>query len=181
MRYTLILLFFVNHFTYSQSSDEFTKNILTISILDPGIAYEKSIGPTSTLKFRSAITSATYIEPGSMFELKNVSFTFNPLVSFGYRNYYNMSKRKKYGYRIENNSANYLSVSAIYVFKNLNEIPNNSNLPQIGLVPSILWGMQRHFSRKLFVDFNIGPGLNIQQNSLILSSEISFGFSMSSN
>jgi hypothetical protein len=91
-----------------------------------------------------------------------------------------MNKRKKYGYVTENNSANYFSLSAIYVFKNLNDIPNSSNLPQIGLVPSILWGMQRKFSRKLFLDFNIGPGLNIQQNGLILSSEISFGFSMGS-
>jgi hypothetical protein len=180
MRNILILLFLVNHFSFSQTSNELTKNILTLSIIDPGISYEQSIGPASTLKFRTAITSATYIESGSTFELKNLQFSFNPLVSIGYRNYYNMSKRNRYGYNTENNSANYLSISAIYVFKNLNEIPNNSNLPQIGLVPSILWGMQRSFSRKLFFDFNIGPGLNIQQKGLILSSEISLGFSMGS-
>ena len=175
MKYIILISFIlIINVSYAQYKPKYTKNNFSLSLLEPGVGLEYAIAPKSILKFRMALTSITYQQLTPNTDKNPISFSFHPLISAGYRNYYNIIKSKNNGFRIDNNSANYVSLNIMYLFKSFNT-PENIIPIQGGPIPSILWGIQRSFSKSLFVDANFGPGYNILDGKFMLSSELSLG------
>ena len=118
----LTLLLLISNYSYSQYGN-YTTNNIALSILEPGIALEYSIAPKTTVRLRTAITAVTGLYEETTFGMQStfISYTFHPISSFAIRNYYNIEKRDYNRRRTDYNSANYFSLSAIYMFKNINE------------------------------------------------------------
>jgi len=119
----IIFLLIITNYSYAQYGN-YTSNNIAISLLEPGIALEYSIAPKTTIRLRTAVTAVTGLYEEQVFGIKSnfISYTFHPISSFAIRNYYNIEKRDYNRRRIDYNSANYFSLSAIYMFKNINEL-----------------------------------------------------------
>jgi hypothetical protein len=178
MKYLKLILFLlVTNYSYAQYGN-YTSNNIALSILEPGIALEYSIAPKTTVRLRTAITSFTQLYKQQVFGMEDyfISYSFHPIASFAIRNYYNIEKRSYNRRRTDYNSANYFSLSAIYLFKNINE-PSEPEIipPNGGFIPSFLWGFQRSFNNRLFFDINLGPGYHIKESRIMPMGEISLG------
>ena len=128
MKYLKLTLFLlISNYSYSQYGSYATNNI-ALSILEPAIALEYSIAPKTTVRLRTAITAVTGLYEETTFGMQSTffSYTFHPISSFAIRNYYNIEKRDYNRRRSDYNSANYFSLSSIYMFKNVNERYNTS-------------------------------------------------------
>jgi hypothetical protein len=177
MKYLKLILFLlISNYSYAQY-DNYTKNNIALSILEPAIAVEYSIAPKTTIRLRTAITAATGVYKQQVFGMEDyfISYTFHPVSSFAIRNYYNIEKRSYNRRRTDYNSANYFSLSAIYLFKNINETEPGIIPPKGGFIPSFLWGFQRSFGNRLFFDTNIGPGYHINESKIVPIGELSLG------
>ena len=172
----LILLLMITNYGYSQYGN-YTTNNIALSILEPAIALEYSIAPKTTVRFRTAVTAVSGLYEEQSFGIQStfISYTFHPIASFAIRNYYNIEKRDYNRRRTDYNSANYFSLSALYMFKNINETDPGITPPKGGFIPSFLWGFQRSFGNKLFFDINIGPGYHFNESKIMPISELSFG------
>jgi len=173
----IIFLLIITNYSYAQYGN-YTSNNIALSLIEPGIALEYSIAPKTTVRLRTAVTavSGLYEEQSNGIQSTFISYTFHPIASFAIRNYYNIEKRDYNRRRTDYNSANYFSLSAIYMFKNINE-PTNSQIipPNGGFIPSFLWGFQRSFGNRLFFDINIGPGYHINESKIMPIGELSLG------
>jgi hypothetical protein len=178
MKYIKVIIFlFVTNYSYGQNSGYTTSN-LSLSLIEPGVGFEYAFGSKSSIRFRSAITSIAGLYKQQVFGMEDyfVSFTFHPISSLAIRNYYNIEKRDYNGYRTDYNSANYFSLSAIYLFQNINNPTESNVLPPIGgFIPSFLWGAQRSFGNRLFFDLNFGPGYHINERKFMPMGELSLG------
>ncbi len=177
MKYIKVILFlFVSSYSYGQNSGYTTSNF-SLSLIEPGIGFEYAFGNKSSIRFRSAITSIAGLYKQQVFGMEDyfVSFTFHPISSLAIRNYYNIEKRDYNRRRTDYNSANYFSLSAIYMFKNINETEEGIIPPKGGFIPSFLWGFQRSFNNRLFFDINLGPGYHIKESRIMPMGEISLG------
>lgn len=172
----LILLLMITNYSFAQYGN-YTSNNIALSILEPGIALEYSIAPKTTVRLRTAITAVTGLYEETTFGMQStfISYTFHPISSFAIRNYYNIVKRDYNRRRTDYNSANYFSLSAIYMFKNINETEKGIIPPKGGFIPSFLWGFQRSFGSRLFFDMNIGPGYHINESKIMPIGELSLG------
>jgi hypothetical protein len=178
MKYLKLFFFlFITNYSYAQYGRYTTSNI-AVSLIEPGIGLEYSIAPKTTIRLRTAITAfaQVYQLQNSGVEEVSIAYSFHPIASFAIRNYYNIEKRSYKRRRIDYNSANYFSLSAIYLFKNINEQTEPKLIPPTGgFIPSFLWGFQRSFSNKLFFDINFGPGYHINESIIMPMGEISLG------
>ena len=177
MKYLKLILFLlVTNYSYAQYGN-YTSNNIALSILEPGIALEYSIAPKTTVRLRTAITAVTGLYKQQVFGMEDyfISYTFHPISSFAIRNYYNIEKRDYNRRRTDYNSANYFSLSAIYMFKNINETEKGIIPPKGGFIPSFLWGFQRSFGNRLFFDINFGPGYHFNESKIMPISELSLG------
>ena len=172
----LIFLILITNYSHAQYGN-YTTNNIALSILEPGIALEYSIAPKTTVRLRTAITSIAGLYKQEVFGMEDyfISLTFHPISSFAIRNYYNIEKRDYNRQRTDYNSANYFSLSAIYLFKNMNETDQGIIPPKGGFIPSFLWGFQRSFNNRLFFDINFGPGYHINESKIMPIGELSLG------
>jgi hypothetical protein len=165
----IIFFLIITNYSYAQYGN-YTSNNIAISLLEPGIALEYSIAPKTTIRLRTAVTAVTGLYEEQVFGMQNtfISYTFHPISSFAIRNYYNIEKRDYNRRRTDYNSANYFSLSAIYLFQNINN-PTEPNVlpPKGGFIPSFLWGAQRSFGNRLFFDLNFGPGYHINERKFM--------------
>ncbi len=158
--------------------NNYTSNNFGLSLIEPGIGLEYAIASKSTIKFRTAITALSSVYKQQVLGMEDyfISYTFHPIASIAYRNYYNIAKRDNNRRRTDYNSANYFSLSAMYLFKNINEPTETGAIaPKGGFIPSLLWGIQRSFNKRMFIDVNIGPGYHLDESKIIPMSELTFG------
>jgi hypothetical protein len=177
MKYIKVILFLLaTSYSYGQNSGYTTSNF-SLSLIEPGIGFEYAFGNKSSIRLRTAITAVAGLYEENSYGIQNtfISYTFHPISSFAIRNYYNIEKRDYYRRRTDYNSANYFSLSAIYMFKNINETEKGIIPPKGGFIPSFLWGIQRSFGNKLFFDMNIGPGYHINESKIMPIGELSLG------
>jgi hypothetical protein len=175
--FSFLVLCFISKKTNAQYNN-YTTNNIGLSLIEPGFGLEYAIASKSTIKFRTAITALTTAYKQQVMGMDNylVSYTFHPIASLSYRNYYNIAKRDNNRRRTDYNSANYFSLSAMYLFKNINEpTATGAIAPKSGFMPSLLWGIQRSFNRRMFFDVNIGPGYQLDESKIIPMSELTFG------
>lgn len=134
------------------------KNQFKINLLSPGFVYEHGFDAKNTLY--SEISLGVGYRYNSFYNESNVYFL--PLINEQFRHYYNLEKRVKKGKSIAHNSANFFALNALYNFQS---ISTNKNYREC--VPSttlaVLWGVQRTYKRKFNMEFNIGPGINMDK------------------
>ncbi|MBY0479503.1 MAG: DUF3575 domain-containing protein [Chitinophagaceae bacterium] len=157
MKYTSILLLVFLTLQVNAQNEKLTKNVLSVTFLDPGIAFETSLSNHFTAKFRTGITGTfqrNYVVPNQQYAVFVRSF-----ISASGRYYYNFKKRTEKGKNTDRNSANYIAVLGIYGFSSFTE-----NDP-IYLIEStrqinagVVWGMQRNYKNRFSLDLNLGVG-----------------------
>lgn len=158
-RIFLWLLLFSTFNASSFAQDQSTTNVTRITFLNPGVAYEKSIGNAQTLVAHASMnTSFSFnysINFGSDWQLY-----FDPALGVQYRYYYNYKARQNKEKRTAMNSMNYVGPLFETVFsKNRIDMDHpieNSRRPihTAGLV----WGLQRNYEKHFSLDLKLGAG-----------------------
>jgi hypothetical protein len=132
-------------------------NLFKVSILSPGLSFEKSISNNST------ISSDIGTNIGFNSNNFGVEWLITPYIKEQYRFYYNLEKRENKNKNIYNNSGNFIGFSASYYFNPLGEKDYISIYDGLTLAPT--WGLQRAYNSGISFTLNSGFGYNISDNN----------------
>jgi hypothetical protein len=165
-------------------------DITKVTVLSPGIGYEKRIGKFQSLYlqgFFNIIAGLGYSSSQGFLS----QFYLDPALSLEYRYYYNYRRRQERGKRTAMNSLNYIAPFFRTIFEKgeyfnaMGDIVEKRK-PVHALGATI--GMQRNFKSRFSLDMNIGvgytivpkstnpaPSLRNYNNSLYIPIRISFG------
>jgi hypothetical protein len=158
MFFAALLLLTTNSYSQNTKEKDIT-DVFKISFLDPGISFEKKIGPFQSL-FTQAFLGVGFEYGYSSSFGSQFDVSADPGANVQYRYYYNQKKRAKRGKRTEMNSLNYLAgiyemtYTANRIFDTDYEEENRRPIHVFGAV----WGMQRNYKKHFSLDLNIGPG-----------------------
>lgn len=122
------------------------------------------LNPSYEFEGRLSSRGTFVISPGFGFALATQSsslgvdtdFFFAPVVSGGFRQYYNLAKRQREGRSIFGNSGNFLTVLCYIVGSPLNS--PQVEVPESTVTPAVAWGFQRTYRQNLNVTFLVGIG-----------------------
>ncbi len=154
----LFVITFLSAFSQNKTK-EGVCNVAKMTILNPGISYEKRISKFQTLFFQGFInTSVDYIISETLQE--KLRFYFDPAITLQYRCYYNLRRRQDKKLKTELNNLNYVG-AAFEVHRS--KIPSRT---YYGIEPEkraiykvgIVWGLQRNYSHRFSMDLNCGAG-----------------------
>lgn len=131
-----------------------TEDVLRLKIINPGIAFEKSLGKTITLE--------TGIGFGYNFSYPNlqesseggVLYMFAPFVDIQGRKFYNLAKRERKDKFIERNSGNFIAVRMLYT--GVAATSNFVNFSDHSFAIGPTWGLQRNYG-KINFQTSVGP------------------------
>jgi hypothetical protein len=144
----------------NKTGNDDVTDVLKITILNPGVAYEKRIGKFQTVIGQlfmntsvSPVSSNTNVTP-------EVSFYFDPAISMQYRYYYNYERRSDKDKRTDLNSMNYIGVALESFFSKVNLIEKYKPELKPRAINSIgvIWGIQRNYYKRFSLDLNLGIG-----------------------
>ena len=132
-----------------------------ITLLFPGVSYEKAIAKYQTLQGYALYNLYTYsYSQGSRAGINSTTY-FDPTFMLSYRFYCNYDRRQKLGRTTERNNMNYLGPFAQVFFS---KIPigsyayeNTRRRPVF--IYGALYGMQRNYSSHFSLDINFGLGV----------------------
>lgn len=153
-------LLFILHFAKAQEN-KLTQNVLTATILEPGISYEASLGSKFTAKFRAGINA--YLQTST--DLSNntqIKLTPYPFIGAGARYYYGFTERTRKGKNTLRNSANYIGLSMLYgIAREKSDLNSGATITSTTQIynAGVVWGLQRNYKNRFSLDFNIGPNL----------------------
>lgn len=153
--------------SFAQDSISVSSNVLKLNILRTGLSYEKSITNISTLNIDANFTPFFKIDNSGIGSPK---FFLN--VNVQYRYYYNLEKRKNKEKNICGNSGNYIALGSSYYFKSLDESKAVSF--NDGFSSSLVWGLQRTYKNKLYINLNTGLGFNFSVPARNVKTVINF-------
>jgi len=158
--YLLLLLsvFIVNVIQAQDEVPSVEKNQFKINMISPGFVYEHGFTTKNTLY--SEISVGVGYSYNSFYNESNVYFF--PLISEQFRHYYNLEKRAKKGKSTAYNSANFFALNAQYNFQSISTNERYRECASSTTI-ALLWGLQRTYKRKFNLEFNVGPGINIDQ------------------
>ena len=143
---------------YSQEEKDIT-DITKLTILNPGISYEKSIGKLQSVKLAAIMLFSAYLGYSSTFGTSS-GVDIDPALNIQYRYYYNAARRAANGKRTEMNSLNYFAAlhRTVFVKRTLSDtLYSKSNFRLLNTF-GIVWGMQRNYPKRFSLDFNAGLG-----------------------
>lgn len=163
MKFIAAVLLFITLSQTKAQEKAVTENLLTATILSPGISYEIATGNRFTVKLKAAVFPAFSYSSGVLLNGRShFSFTPTPLLSADGRYYYNFKHRAEARKNINRNSANYFALSGKYGYsiqtyypENGATIRNTTTVYDAGVV----WGLQRNYKNRFSIDFNIGPSI----------------------
>jgi hypothetical protein len=195
--FVFILCLFIVSNCFSQESNADVMNVFKITILNPGISYEKAIMKYQAFYAQAFINFSATLNDEGPEETIDINFYVDPAITAQYRFYYNFNKRANKSKRVEGNSANYFAADYEGIFSKLpisdsyNEEIDRRLLNRIGAV----WGFQRNYKSKFSLDFNVGLGymfgksteydfllennVSNSQGQITLLSQINIGFWLS--
>lgn len=142
-----------------EKQDRGVTDVFKLTILGPGISYEKSIGHMQTLYLRGFVSIGFAYSYSSSFG-SEASVGFYPATTLQYRYYYNSLKRKSKGKRTEMNSMNYLAgidellFTKVHLYYQDKTEDHWEAVNRIG----IAWGIQRNYAKRFSIDANVGLG-----------------------
>lgn len=134
---------------------ELQSDQLTLSILEPAIAYELKLSQNQSLVFRGGLT-VLYEDIID----NNDDPSLHPFVSGSFRNYYARKRVKK---ELKPNSGNYIALVGGYIFDNItNEefVKEQANSWFVGPV----WGIQRNYKSGIHLGLSLGGGFGSGDN-----------------
>ncbi len=135
---------------------------------------ESRIGEKLALRSQLGLNSGGFWAGSSY---KKPGFVIAPSINLEPKYYYNINKRSAKGKNIKNNSANYISIQAVYI-PNWFVISNYDNVEvsnQISLIPT--FGIRRNFGKNFNYEFKVGYGYNfLLEDNTSGSGTIDLGF-----
>ena len=163
MKPIITILSFLILFQAKAQEKKYTQNVLTATILSPGLSYELAAGNKLTIKLNAFVFPGfSYSQNILLNGRSNFSFTPTPLLVADGRYYYNFQQRLEKEKNISRNSANYFGLSAKYGVSIETFYPDNgeavrttTQIYDVGIV----WGLQRNYNNRFSLDLNIGPSI----------------------
>jgi len=158
--FTFISCIFIFSNCFSQASDADVMNVFKITILNPGISYEKALMKYQALYVQVFVNFSATLSDDLSQETTDFNLYVDPAITGQYRYYYNFNIRVKNDKRVERNSANYFAADYEGLFSKLPisdsyvEESERRLLNRMGVV----WGFQRNYKWKFSLDFNVGLG-----------------------
>jgi hypothetical protein len=159
----LTLLLALPSICFCQDKDdnesEGTTDVSKVTILNPGVSYEKRIGKLFTV-YGQAFMNFTFAASYSTTFGGNVYVYFDPALTLQPRYYYNFKKMEEKGRRTEMNSMNYVCLFWQTVLSRApisDSYYTQDNRRAINTI-ALCWGLQRNLPKRFSVDLNIGPG-----------------------
>jgi len=147
-------------------------------LLGTGLEREQKISKQSSIYFGAAIEAVVPFHPKQPInasDILRIDYVLNlaPVLSFGYKNYYNLAKRKKSLKIVENNSANYFGLEYNLIAPILINKRYTTNF-----VHSIspVWGFQNNIMENVNTELAIGPSFQTDFNYTRVSLLLRFGF-----
>lgn len=161
----IVLLLALSFDGYGQDKTEgdVSPGISKITIINPGLSYERRIGKLQTLYFQGFISTSAVINIGGALG-SSTKFYFDPALTLQYRYYFNYKKRDRKGLRTEMNSLNYISpeIETIFSSEPITSYFSSSFTTAYKRRPlnrvGVVWGMQRNYPKRFSLDLNIGLG-----------------------
>lgn len=132
--------------------------------------WEKPINQKSVFTIEAGMGGGLFLD-----EDAEINYIVSPLLTFGFRNYYNVNRRIQKGKSTLNNSANFMfvdlsgngpSILSSYYFDS-----------DFGLSLTIGWGMQRNLSRKLNFEWSAGVATGTDFIDVVVTPILSANFS----
>lgn len=153
------LFFTLPLFCQEKNTGEDVKDIFKVTVLNPGISYEKRIGKFQTLYFQCFMNVSA--SKTSTFGGDTYDYYYDPAFTVQYRYYYNEQSRRDKGKRTSTNNLNYLA-PVYQVF--FSQLPFNNSVEPDERRPvhfiATVWGIQRNYNSAHFaLDLNVGPGV----------------------
>ncbi len=156
-----------------------TEDVLRLKIINPGIAFEKSLGKTTTLETGVGFGYNLANENLEEFTEDGWQYIFAPFVDIQGRKFYNLAKREGKGKSIKGNSGNFIAARMLYTGPAAASSITRFSDHTFAVGP--MWGLQRNYG-KLNLQTSIGPTFNFDTlgNSgwSILSIELNLGINL---
>lgn len=163
MKPIITILSFLFLFQVKAQEKKYTQNVLTATILSPGISYELAAGNKLTVILKAVVFPGfSYSQNILLNGRSNFSFTPTPLLIGEGRHYYNFQQRLGKEKNISRNSANYLGISGKYGYSIETFYPDNGDAIRTAKQvydAGIVWGIQRNYDNRFSLDLNIGPSI----------------------
>lgn len=156
-----------------------TEDVLRLKIINPGIAFEKSLGKTTTLETGIGFGYNLANENLEEFTVGGWQYIFAPFVDIQGRKFYNLAKREGNGKSIQGNSGNFIAARMLYTGPAAASSITRFSDHTFAVGP--MWGLQRNYG-KLNLQTSVGPTFNFDTlgNSgwSILSIELNLGINL---
>ena len=175
--FVLFSFLFLASMGFGQANEDrpVTEGVTKITFIEPGIAHEFPLGPSTSFFLRGGMTASIALNYND--EIKGVLFRLFAASSF--RVYYNFRKRGLLEKNTAKNSANYFALLAILASPPLNKGIDYNPVYNKGLVNTgVVWGLQRNYPSGFSLDLNIGIGYVKDGSDLVISpvSELNIGW-----
>jgi hypothetical protein len=122
---------------------------------------ECRIGHSTSIEIGTGVSAGGAFEGDGQFR-----YVVYPNANLMLKNYYNLEKRHKKGKRTAMNSGNYWGLYSNFAFAPIAE--NFENDYKWGLVVAPVWGFQRSYPCLITWGFNLGYGLNMDNENTYL-------------
>ncbi|MEP7278803.1 MAG: hypothetical protein ABI813_09190 [Bacteroidota bacterium] len=141
--------------------------ITKITVIVPGVSYEKRVGRQQTLQVQAFASIDFGIGYSSSFGTTSFLHT-SPAVGLQYRYYYNAERRSRIGKRTAMNSMNYVAPLYTMVFSSWSISDAYLGEEKRRPIHSVrfAWGFQRNYENRFSIDINAGPGINFAKTTL---------------
>lgn len=148
-------------------------------LLGTGLEREQKISKQSSLFFGAAIEVVAPFhpkQPRNASDVLGIDYLVNfaPVLSIGYKNYYNLAERKKALKIVENNSATYYGLEYNLITPILINKRYTTNFIHSF---SPIWGFQNNIMENVNTELAIGPSFQTDFNKYRVSLLLRFGFS----
>ena len=124
-----------------------------ISILDPGVAWEKKVADKQSLRFSFGLTMLADEETNFS---DDFGVSLNPVVTGDFRNYYSRKRVKK---DLNPNSGNYVALRAGYIFDAITDnVDFGTTETSQSFFMGPVWGIQRNYKSGIHLGLSLGAG-----------------------
>jgi hypothetical protein len=156
-----------------------TVDVLRLKIINPGIAFEKSLGKSTTLETGIGFGYNLANESLEEFSEGGWQYIFAPFVDIQGRKFYNLGRRERNGKSIEDNSGNFVAARILYTGPAAASSTTRFSDHTFAVGPT--WGFQRNYG-KINFQTSVGPTFNFDTlgNSgwSIISIELNLGLNL---
>ena len=131
-----------------------TEKVLRVNFLNPALELELPTGNTSTFSMALGVGyGGAY--PDLTFGGSGFVYIIAPFLDLQHKWFYNFEKRKQKQKTVEGNSGNFWSIRFITTGPSVAENINRTSDFDFAIGPT--WGIQRRYSKKFHLLFDIGP------------------------